>query len=213
MKIISIEQLELLYPVRVERHEIDTDSSGFGQWIGGVGNVFALRPLVDMTVVMTNGDGAANPPHGAMGGTPGSGGGIYVLDERTGRRRFMSSMGAITVDHTRELYVGVSSGGGGWGNPYEREVEQVRIDVRDEFISREVAAETFGVVVSEDNDPVVDAEATAARRAELRKIERPTICPTEPNASEWLAKNMQEGDVYLLNPELGRVRDGLPYRR
>ena len=72
MKIQPIEQLELLYPVRIERCEIDTDSVGFGQWLGGPGNVCAVKPLLDEMVTITFGDAASNPPHGAMGGGQGS---------------------------------------------------------------------------------------------------------------------------------------------
>ncbi|MFN8215948.1 MAG: hydantoinase B/oxoprolinase family protein [Solirubrobacterales bacterium] len=202
MKIQPIEQLELLYPVRIERCEVDTDSVGFGRWLGGPGNVCAVKPLVDEMVTITFGDAASNPPHGAMGGGQGSGGGQYVEDLETGRRRFVSSSGAFTVDHEREVYVGVSTGGGGWGNPHERDAEQVRLDVRDGIVSREAAAEVFGVVVSADHDPVLDAEATAARRAELAAVERPVVEPTKPNASPWLARNMRDGDTYDLDPLL-----------
>jgi N-methylhydantoinase B len=202
MKIQPIEQLELLYPVRIERCEIDTDSVGFGQWIGGPGNVCAVRPLVDEMVTITFGDGASNPPHGAMGGGAGSGGGQYVEDGDTGTRRFVSASGAFTVDHTREVYVGVSTGGGGWGNPHERDAEQVRLDVRDGIVSRAAAAEIFGVVLSEDADPLLDEAATAGSRAELAAIARPVIVPTEPNASDWLERNMRDGDTYEVDPLL-----------
>lgn len=202
MKIQPIEQLELLYPVRIERCEIDVDSVGFGQWLGGPGNVCAVRPLTDEMVTITFGDAASNPPHGAMGGAQGSGGGQYVEDETTGKRRFVSSSGAFKVDHTHEFYVGVSTGGGGWGNPHERDAEQVRIDVRDGIVSRAAAAEVFGVVLSADADPAIDADATAARRAELARAERPVVSPTEPNASPWLQDQMRDGDTYELDPLL-----------
>lgn len=202
MKIQPIEQLELLYPVRIERCEIDVDSVGFGQWLGGPGNVCVVQPLADEMIAVAFGDGAANPPHGAMGGLPGSGGGQYVLDKETGRRRFVSSSGAFTVDHTHETYVGVSTGGGGWGNPHDRDPEQVRLDVRDGIVSRTAAREVFGVVLSDGVDLVVDVEATEARRAELRTGDGPVVTPTTPNASTWLEENMREGDEYLLNPQL-----------
>lgn len=202
MKIQPIEQLELLYPVRIEQWEVDTDSMGFGQWLGGPGNVCKVRPLVDEMVTIAFGDGAANPPHGAMGGGAGSGGGQYVEDEATGTRRYVSSSGAFGVDHRREFYVGVSTGGGGWGKPHERDVEQVRRDVRDEWISREAAREMFGVVLSADADPVVDEAATAAARAELATRESAVVTPTTPDAATWLRDHMRDGDEYLLNPQL-----------
>jgi N-methylhydantoinase B len=202
MKTQPIEQLELLYPVRIERWEIDPDSGGFGQWLGGPGNACVVRPLKDEMTTITFGDGVANPPHGAMGGRPGSGGGQYVEDERTGKRRYISSSGAFVVDYTHEFYVGVSTGGGGWGSPHGRDAERVRLDVRDGILTREAALESFGVVLSMDSDPRIDEAATAQRRAQLAKLERPVVAPSEPNASRWLSENMREGDVYDLDPSL-----------
>jgi N-methylhydantoinase B len=66
-----------------------------------------------------------------------------------------------------------TSGGGGWGDPLDREPDRVRVDVRDEYVSIAGAYERYGVVVVGDpaTDPEgvrVDDEATRVRRAELR---------------------------------------------
>ncbi|MQA78828.1 MAG: hydantoinase B/oxoprolinase family protein [Streptosporangiales bacterium] len=65
----------------------------------------------------------------------------------------------------------VTNGGGGWGDPFTRDPERVRDDVRDEYVSIEGAYRQYGVVIQGDpaTDPeglVVDHEATAARRAD-----------------------------------------------
>ncbi len=200
LKTQPIEQLELLYPIRVEEAEIEPESMGFGEWIGGPGVRTRVKPLAGDTVCITFGDGCANPPHGALGGTPGIGGGQWVEGEPEDPRRFVSASGNVMIDGQRETWVGVSTGGGGYGRPSERDVEAVRGDVRDGLISRESAAEHFGVVLSDDADPVVDEAATAARRTELATQERPLVEPTEPNAATWVARNMRDGDEYLLNP-------------
>ena len=57
----------------------------------------------------------------------------------------------------------LSPGGGGWGDPRQRDPEQVARDVRDGLVSAEDAREVFGVVLASDGSP--DAEATAALRA------------------------------------------------
>ena len=41
----AVEQIELLYPLRIERMEIEPDSMGFGEWIGGPGTRLVVRPL------------------------------------------------------------------------------------------------------------------------------------------------------------------------
>ena len=56
-------------------------------------------------------------------------------------------------------------GGGGYGNPLDREPERVLDDLLDEKISPEAARDVYGVVVE---DGVLDLAATEARRAELR---------------------------------------------
>jgi N-methylhydantoinase B len=63
----------------------------------------------------------------------------------------------------------VNSGGGGWGDPFEREPERVMRDVRDGYVTIAGAARDYGVVVlgDPDEDPeglVVDEEATRQLR-------------------------------------------------
>ena len=65
----------------------------------------------------------------------------------------------------------LTNGGGGFGNPLEREPERVKVDVRDGYVTIEGALRDYGVVVVGDpeNDPEglsVDAEATERARAE-----------------------------------------------
>ena len=68
----------------------------------------------------------------------------------------------------------VSNGGGGWGDPLDREPERVKVDVRDGYVSIAGAARDYGVVVTgdPDEDPeglVVDLEATERLRASRRE--------------------------------------------
>jgi N-methylhydantoinase B len=68
----------------------------------------------------------------------------------------------------------VSNGGGGWGDPLEREPERVKVDVRDGYVSVTGAARDYGVVVTgdPDDDPeglAVDLEATERLRASRRE--------------------------------------------
>ena len=201
MKIQSIEQMELLYPLRISKHEIEQDSMGFGQWIGGPGTRAVVEPLMDEDVIaITKGDGCANPPHGALGGTPGIGGGQYIESRETGARRYVSAGGNMVLAGTSEFWVGISTGGGGFGPPWQREVEAVRRDVRDGLVSRDRAREVFGVALSDEPDPVVDEQATEELRLQLAVVPPPLVSPTEPAAATWVAENIRECDEYLLNP-------------
>jgi N-methylhydantoinase B len=65
----------------------------------------------------------------------------------------------------------VNAGGGGWGDPLQRDPEVVKRDVRDGYVSIEGAARDYGVVVTgdPDEDPeglVLDLEATERLRSE-----------------------------------------------
>jgi N-methylhydantoinase B len=59
-----------------------------------------------------------------------------------------------------------TGGGGGWGDPLERDPNAVRADVREEFVSTQAARERYGVVLREDLN--IDHAATERARAELR---------------------------------------------
>ena len=200
-KCVSIEQMELLYPVRVEHMEIEVEAAGFGARIGGHGVRFTLRPLKGQMECITFGDGVANPPHGILGGTPGIGGGHFVEEAETGKRRYISAAGRVRVPRG-DTWTAVATGGGGYGHPYERDAEQVRREVRDGILSRETAANVFGVVLGEGSDPEIDADATAARRAELAAVDVPIVLPEGPSAAAWVDDNLRDGDVYLENPTL-----------
>jgi N-methylhydantoinase B len=198
VKALSIEQLELMYPLLCERMEVEPDSMGFGEWVGGPGIRFELRPTHGTMDVVAFGDGQLNPPHGVCGGTMAIGGGHY-REDADGKRTYMSATAYYRVDREQRR-VGISSGGGGYGNPMDRDLEQVRLAVRDGFISREAAYEHFGVVLDAGLDPQLDLDATAVRRAELRELERPLVDPIEPGASKWLEQSMRPHDEYMLNP-------------
>lgn len=199
LKIQSIEQMELLYPIEVEETEIEPDSMGLGYHIGGPGIRMSVRPALGAMDCITFGDGMRNPPHGMGGGTRGIGGGQYVENLDTGTRRFTSAAAVVEVA-ANERYVGVSSGGGGHGDPLLRDPEQVRRDVRDGLVTREAARRVFRVVLDDAFDPSVLADETAALRSEARRAEPAPLDPQGPNANTWLADTMTGRDVFLLNP-------------
>ena len=70
-----------------------------------------------------------------------------------------------------ESLVLVCGGGGGWGDPLDRDAGAVRDDVLDEYVSRQSAERDYGVVFqgkTEDLSLRVDEATTAALRARLR---------------------------------------------
>jgi N-methylhydantoinase B len=196
----SIEEVELLYPLQVEFNEIETDSMGLGQWIGGPGTRTRFRPLAGDMEAVSFGEGSRNPPHGVNGGTRSPGGGIFI--EHADGSRTYTSVAGQTLVRAGETWTAYSSGGGGWGNPLARDPETVRRNVRDGWISAVRASEVFGVILNDDFERTVNQAATAARRAELTDIERPLIDPTAPAAGTWIAEHLRPGDRYLEAPTI-----------
>ena len=66
-------------------------------------------------------------------------------------------------------------GGGGWGDPLDRDPMRVLEDVLDEYVSAESARDDYGVVLTgslEALDLAVDPEATARLRARMRRRQK-----------------------------------------
>lgn len=197
LKTASIEQTELLYPIRFEECAIESGSAGLGEHIGGPGVRCTIRPVGASLDLIYSNDGLENPPFGALGGTAGRGGGSYIAGERR-QRRFLPAVGHVTVGAS-ETWTAVSTGGGGYGHPVDRPVDRVRDDVRDGMYSRAVAEQVLGVVLSPAPELTVDEPATIKARAELARRDGapPPVLPVTPGASRWLEDTMRPGDVML----------------
>jgi len=160
----SIEGIELKCPVLVEGRVLRTDSGGAGQHRGGLGLDTSVRNLVEGRWNFDHPKRAQCPPWGLWGGKPGSH--ADFLLRRPGENDFRS-MDAIhyPVPIDSEVIVR-TGGGGGWGDPLERDAEAVRRDVIEEMVSRRAAEEQYGVVLRDDL--TLDRDATSARRNALR---------------------------------------------
>jgi N-methylhydantoinase B len=162
-----IENLELKGPVVVEERALRPDSGGAGQFRGGLGVRTRIRSLADGRINVQGGDGGrlTCPPWGLVGG--GSGEVATTLVKAPGDTEFHvpKSQPLTWPAGTEVLYM--TAGGGGWGDPLERDPERVLSDVREEYISEAHAKEKYGVVLTASR-AAVDAIATAALRSDLR---------------------------------------------
>jgi len=105
------------------------------------------------------------PPWGLWGGTPGEAGGYLLrLPGEAGFRLMAGARLPVPIGASAIVRTG---GGGGWGDPCERDPLKVVEDVREELISRAAARERYGVVIS--GDLKLDPAATNALRAAMRK--------------------------------------------
>jgi len=160
----SIEGIELKCPVLVEARALRTDSGGAGKYRGGLGIDMHVRNLVEGKWNFEHVRRSQCPPWGLWGGEPGEYG-AYLLRE-PGERDFRVAGGAHQAVPVRTEVIVRTGGGGGWGDPLERDPMAVRADVQEEFISARSAREHYGVVLADDL--TVDHAATERARNAIR---------------------------------------------
>lgn len=155
---------ELVNPYFLERLEYRPDSAGPGQWRGGMGVTYRWRVDADDIACANFGSGtlAETAPFGLCGGSGASPNRQTVHsaagDEETAT---VNTMSGLSKGQRVEI---LSSGGGGYGDPLDRAIEQVAADVADGLVSPDAARREYGVVI----DPVtlaVDERATARLRS------------------------------------------------
>ena len=131
-----VEEVELNYPMRIACFELIPDSCGAGRYRGGVG-VRRDYEFPDADCVFTVlSDGRKFPPHGLGGGQPARTA-HFVLDPETDPKELPSKV-TITVEKGGRVSV-QTPGGGGFGDPAERDAEAVRRDLRDGKITASYA--------------------------------------------------------------------------
>jgi N-methylhydantoinase B len=160
----SIEGIELKCPVVVESRGLRPDSCGAGKYRGGLGIDVRVRNLVEGRWNFEQAQRLNCPPWGLWGGSAGEAGG-YLL-RLPGENEFKPIVGAhVPVPLHAEAIVR-TGGGGGWGDPLDRDLELIRSDVLEELVSRLAAREHYGVVFQ--GDLRVDPAATKALRDWMR---------------------------------------------
>jgi N-methylhydantoinase B len=168
------ETAELLFPIAYEAFELRTDSAGAGKFRGGLGAIFKVRYLADGQLSMETAR--------TLEGSPGVAGGKHSAVQRQtkihvdGHREVIGGLDEQGVWRNPllcsypfedgETFMFESTGGGGYGNPWERDPQQVLDDVLDEYISPRAAREIYGVVI-DDATMGVDPVATQAVRRQL----------------------------------------------
>jgi N-methylhydantoinase B len=197
--VASVEITEWLFPFLVEQWEILTDSQGAGKWRGAPGVITRMKAYecspVEASPVVT---GQRNLTYGVLGGKPGPGGATYVCDSKNPEKKTFMSISSMFYLQPGWVHVAISGGGGGYGDPLERDPKLVRADVRDEFVSVAAAREEYGVIV----DPKtykVDYKGTQELRDKIRRErgELQLVSPTKPGHSTTLREMMTEEDEYL----------------
>lgn len=163
---VSVEMIEAGYPLRIERYALVPDSGGAGRHAGGMALRRDYRLLADAAMLQVRSDKRSFPPHGLFGGGAGAPS-LNVINPDDDNRVLPAMVVDPVVLRRNDLYVHVTAGGGGYGDPLQRPPEAVLRDVVQGRVSRQRAREAYGIVIADMQPPAIDADATTLQRAAL----------------------------------------------
>lgn len=159
---VPVEILENRFPLRVQRYALREDSGGPGRFRGGLGHYRDYLILDHDAALTTTQERSQMPAWGLFGGKSGAPNRVVinpgspdevVIQKCTGHPVPAGSIVSVQT-----------GGGGGYGDPLERDPEAVRLDVARGYVTLEAAERDYGVVIDPET-LAVDEEATRARRA------------------------------------------------
>jgi N-methylhydantoinase B len=165
---IPVEALEMEFPIRVDRWALRQDSGGIGRFRGGLGFEKRFEVLRGTARISHRGERHRTAPWGLFGGGPGAQ--SKSLLTRAGEEPMQVPSKLDFTMRPGDVLDVWTTGGGGYGDPLDREPERVLEDVLDGKVSVESAREDYGVVVHERE---VDETATIDLRAEVRRVRGP----------------------------------------
>lgn len=178
------EFLERYFPLRIERYATEPDSGGAGLHRGGNGIHMTYR-FLEPGMIAIHDDRWFTYPWGVNGGEPGARA-RKILEKADGSTQTVGNkVEDVEVEAGDQLHF-ITWGGGGWGDPLDRDPEIVAREVREGLVT-EGGARRYGVVITGGR---VDAAATDTLRARLR--------------SERKATN----DVFNFGPSIDDLRTG-----
>ncbi|WP_037086117.1 hydantoinase B/oxoprolinase family protein [Neorhizobium vignae] len=167
LKNTPIEITETEVPIEFVKYGLAKDSGGAGRWRGGLATEMAFRVFSPGSrITARNRDRSFFRPWGTLGGRAA---GLSDMVLNPGRDDFQR-LGNIdtTILQPGDVLEIRSAGGGGRGNPIERETWRVAQDVARGYVSSEAAERDYGVVI---RDGMVD-------EAETEKIRTARSAPT-----------------------------------
>ncbi len=160
----SVEVSEHENPVEILGNELVTDACGAGRFRGGAPFYREYRMREEEAVVQVRSDRQTHRPYGLYGGRPGAPGEVVLNPGREAR----ALPSKVTMNCRRgDVVRWVLPGGGGWGDPLERDPQCVLRDVRNELVSPAAAERDYGVIVDTERWQV-DEVATERLRAQRR---------------------------------------------
>ena len=161
---VPVEVAEQEYPIVVERYGLVPDSGGAGLHRGGLAVERVWRCVTPRTSLIVRSDRAKHAPYGLAGGSAGATS-KNLLVHPDGSEEILPPMFSIEIG-VGDVYIHKTAGGGGWGNPLERDPAAVADDVANEKVGSAAARSLYGVALRTDG--TVDDDETTALRAGRR---------------------------------------------
>jgi N-methylhydantoinase B len=194
-----LEGQERLCPVVTTQHAIRTDSGGPGKFRGGCGvEKGATLTAAERTVMSYCCDRARSIAWGIEGGLPSLPHGVWLNPGGEGER-FLGAVFSNVPIVAGDMFTRPSAGGGGYGDPLERDPDDVCEDIADGYVSIERALKDYGVAIREIDADLseyeVDREATAAARTRMAAARRGWL---EEDA-ESVAERYRAGELDVLD--------------
>ncbi len=193
-----VEGQERLCPIQTNEFEIVTDSAGPGRFRGGVGVDKDSTILdVERSVISYFCDRERAVVWGIEGGLPSRPHGLWL--EQDGARRFLGAVFSDVPVKPGDRFRRGTAGGGGYGDPLERDPALVCEDVADGYVSVKRAAVDYGVVIRTVDEELaeyaVDSDATRAERARIAAAREGWL---EEDAAE-VARRFRAGELDALD--------------
>ncbi|OLC19409.1 MAG: hypothetical protein AUH33_05755 [Chloroflexi bacterium 13_1_40CM_68_21] len=173
MRNTPAEILEAETFVVIKKFAFLPDSGGPGTYRGGLGLSLEFQVFApDATLIARGMERSRFAPWGAHGGLPGACMMPALLNPGTPRQRAIRKIDFLRLEPGDVVRIH-TAGGGGYGDPLERDPGRVAADVELGFVSREAAEGVYGVVVQPAGR--ADDDATARARARLRDARGPRV--------------------------------------
>ena len=169
---LPTEFTESRFPFIVERLGLACDSGGAGRFRGGLGYEKEIRMLRDAKF-MSIADRSILSCWGVKGGKAGAPFSV-VIEPGTSNQREVDALSDAVEVRAGELIRIRTTGGGGWGDPLERPVEEVRRDLEWGKISIEGARKDYGVIATRENESIlIDEAGSLSLRQQMNSMRPP----------------------------------------
>ena len=120
---------------------------GAGKYRGGLSQVLSYKILGHDPQLHHTSQKSLREPQGFFGGKPGKGGRWIINEGQADQRVLPYAIGDIEFLRPGDTVAFYGTGGGGYGNPLERDPEAVRIDVIQGIVSIDDAEKEYGVII------------------------------------------------------------------